>query len=236
MRQLLIFLTHNFESCFQKTLQRMQGSSNEDLDIIVLWDNNSYNNPDIVRAKLVENVRIIPTQKALTSYDTMGHALYLSYFKNNQDELRKYKYVWIIENDVYFNGNIIDFINEHNTFEYDLMVPEYGVREYNWHWTQTLGGFTTIHNIGVHAFIMRMSNPFLSTLLVNIDLSITGYVEAILPHICIEYGLSIQCFLPRLCGILTTDRDNPLLKAIKDDISNNTDLYIENKLYHPIKS
>jgi hypothetical protein len=82
---------------------------------------------------------------------------------------------------------------------------------------------------------MRFSQDLLYKLIDNIDINFSGFLEILLPHICIEYNLSIQQFLPEMCGILTTDNNLPLLKLIRDDIKNNTNLYIENKIYHPIK-
>ena len=69
----------------------------------------------------------------------------------------------------------------------------------------------------------------------NLDKAYFGYLEALLPHICIEKNLVIQQFLPEKCGILTTNANLPLLELIKSDIINNTRKFIENKIYHPIK-
>jgi len=233
MKQLLIFLTHNFEDVFKETLEKIDASRSDDLDVIVLFDNSGNQNPDIALIEQFQNIKIVPIQKIPTSYDRLGHTLYLNYFRKNQEELNKYDYVWIIENDVYFHGNFKTFINKHNFYKYDLMVPEYGTRATNWHWMPTLRGFTKIHNIGVMVAIMRMSKRLLATLLAEIDLSIAGYVEAVLPHICIDHNFSIQCFLPELCGVITTNKNHPLLKVIKSDIANKTELFIEKKYTIP---
>jgi hypothetical protein len=104
-----------------------------------------------------------------------------------------------------------------------------------WCWTKTLKGFRNIYNIGVLAVIMRFSQNFLSMLINTLDKTYFGYLESILPHICIENNLSIQQFLPETCGILTTNNNLPLMELIKKDIKENTRKYIENKIYHPIK-
>lgn len=82
---------------------------------------------------------------------------------------------------------------------------------------------------------MRFSRLFLLTLIDNIDKTYFGYLEALLPHICIENNLVIHQFLPETCGILTTNANLPLMELIKSDIINNTRKFIENKIYHPIK-
>ena len=82
---------------------------------------------------------------------------------------------------------------------------------------------------------MRFSQNFLLKLIDTINKNYFGYLEALLPHICIENNLSIQQFLPEMCGILTTDNSLPLMILIKKDIKENTKKYIENKIYHPIK-
>jgi hypothetical protein len=82
---------------------------------------------------------------------------------------------------------------------------------------------------------MRFSQKFLKTLIDTIDKKYFGFLEAILPHICIENNLSIQQFLPEMCGILTTDNNMNLLEVIKKDIIENKRNFIENRIYHPIK-
>ena len=36
--------------------------------------------------------------------------MYINYFKQNYNDIKKYKYIWIIENDVYFKDSFINFI------------------------------------------------------------------------------------------------------------------------------
>ena len=56
-----------------------------------------------------------------------------------------------------------------------------------------------------------------------------------MPNICLENNLSIQQFLPELCGILTTQKNLPVMNLIIQDIVNKTNYFIEDKIYHPIK-
>ena len=198
-----------------------------------LFDNHHHYDTSI-DSKL-QNIQIIKINRINTSYDQKGHSMYINYFKNNYHEIDKYEYIWIIENDVYYMNSLIEFIDIHKIYQNDLFVSEYGVRSRSWPWTNTLHGFNKKYNIGVLAVIMRFSRLFLLTLLDNLDKTYFGYLEALLPHICIENNLVIQQFLPEKCGILTTNANLPLLELIKSDIINNTRKFIENKIYHPIK-
>lgn len=231
---LIIFLTHNFNKIFLETLLKLNYTTdNEKYKIIVLFDNKNTYNKDI--DIILSNITIIPINLIKTSYDLYGHTMYINYFKNNYNEIKKYDYIWIIENDVYYPNSIIEFIYTHDIYKYDLLVSEYGLRSPKWPHTLSLKGFKNIYNIGILGVIMRLSQNLLLKLIDNIDKEYFGYMETILPHICIENHLSIHQFLPEKCGILTTDNNLSLLNLIKEDILNNTKKYIENKIYHPIK-
>jgi hypothetical protein len=201
----IIFITHNFKKEFIKTLLKIDKHKNvHNYDVIVLFDSkNTYNN---VIDSYFHNIKIIKINKIHSSYDNLGHTLYINYFKQNYSSIEKYNYIWLIENDVYYPSNFIDFVETHDVYNYDLLVSEYGTRELTWCWTRTLKGFNQVHNIGVLAVIMRMSSKMLSSLIQHIDVDYFGYLEAILPHICIHHNYTIQQFLPEMCGILTTGR------------------------------
>ncbi len=229
---LIIFLTHHFNDIFLNTLKKINNTYT-DSDVIVLFDNDK--NYDITINDILPNIKIFKINRIQTSYDRLGHSMYINFFRNNQQLLNQYKYFWIIENDVYFPENLKIFIDKHSIYNYDLLVPEYGCRDVSWGWIQSLYGFKKTFDIGVLAVIMRMSSKLMSLLINSIDIIYSGYIEAILPHICIDNNLSIQQFLPELCGVLTTDNNNPIIKLIKQDIINNTKNIIEYKIYHPIK-
>lgn len=230
----IIFLTHNFQKEFLNTLKKIDEDPDvTNFEVIVLFDKNCQydNNVNL----LFKNIKIVKIHRITTTYDYAGHTMYINYFKKNYHTIYKYNYIWVIENDVYFPDCFLKFINIHKVYNYDLLVSEYGTRSLNWDWTKTLKGFTNVYNIGVLAVIMRFSREFLYKLIDTIDDKYFGFLEAILPHICLENKLSIQQFLPEMCGILTVDKNLPLLQLIKDDIENNTKKYIEYKIYHPIK-
>jgi hypothetical protein len=161
--------------------------------------------------------------------------MYINYFRTNKTEINKYDYIWIVENDVYFPTSFKVFIDKYRNYEYDLLVSEYGLRDKGWMWTNTLRGFSKVQPVGVLAVIARFSQRFFINLIEYIDVKYYGYLEAVLPHICVEYNFSIQQFLPEMCGILTTNPGLPLLRLIKEDIINKRRNFIEDKIYHPIK-
>jgi len=232
MKNLLIFLTHNFTPIFKKTLSQMNNKY-DDLDVTILFDNAHSYDSEIENE--LNNIKIIKIDKINTSYDNYGHSMYIHYFRQNPTLIDNYNFIWIIENDVYYPISIKNFIDKYNSYSYDLLVPEYGLRDVNWHWTYSLRGFRSIQNIGVLAVIMRFSNKLLKNLIDNIDIHYFGFIEAILPHICIDNNYSIQQFLPEMCGILTTKNNDTMLELIKKDITNNTWNFIEYKIYHPVK-
>jgi len=226
---LLVFLTHNFNNEFLNTLSKVD-SLFTDLTAIVLCDSSA----DIPAINL-KNIAILPTDKCKTSYDRLGHSMVINYFRTNRDSIDKYKYIWIVENDVYYPNSFKQFIDRYNDYEYDLLVPEYGLRAKGWMWTASLTGFTNTSSIGVLAVVLRFSSRLLAHLVDNIDKNYSGYFEAILPHICLEYGFSLQQFFPEMCGVLTTDNGHPMLRFLKMDIINKTRNFIQDKIYHPIK-
>jgi hypothetical protein len=232
--QLIIFLTHNFSEVFVNTLVKINNTVDiNNYKIIILFDKD--NNYDNIIVDNLKNIEIIEINKIQTSYDALGHSMYINYFRNNYNEIQKYDYIWVIENDVYYPNSFIDFINIHNSFNHDLLVSEYGVRSSYWYWANNLHGFKNKYNIGSFAFIIRFSQKFMLKLIDTIDKTYFGYLEIILPHICIENNLSIQQFQPDTCGIVSTDNDIPLMEIIRNEIKENKRKYIQNKIYHPIK-
>lgn len=225
--ELVIFITHNFLPNFIHQLQ--QFDNDNDRQIIVLYD--SINLPINVKFKYIE---IIPMQRINSTYDNTGHTMYISFFRQNEYILSQFKNIWIIENDVHFQCGIDYFIRKHKDYNYDVLVPEYGLRCENWYHTKTLRGFEHVSNIGVLMPLIRFSNKFLSHLIQNIDKNYFGFMEAIIPHICIKYNYTIATFLPDLLGVMNV-YGGPLIELIKKDIVNNTEYVIEDKVYHPIK-
>ena len=231
-KNLILFLTHNFNKIFVNTLEKINNIYN-DSDVIVLFDSSKTYDEKLMQH--LNNIKIIKINRIQTSYDNLGHSMYINYLGNNPEILNNYKYFWIIENDVYYPKSFKYFIEQHDIFENDLFVSEYGTRSNKWTRINSLKGFTNIHNIGILAVMMRLSSRLMKLLILTIDKKFKGYLETILPHLCIEHNLVIQQFMPELCGILTTNNKNPFLKLIEYDILNKKSMFIENKIYHPIK-
>ena len=226
--ELVIFLTHNFPNNFISQLKKIDRKYN-DREIIILYDNDT-----LPTKKYFSHIKIIPNKKIKSSYDNKGHTLYLSFFKQNYETISKFKYFWIIENDVHFQCGIDYFIDKHKHYNNDVLVPEYGLRDISWCHTKSLVGFEDINYIGILGVVMRFSKNFLTNLINNIDKTYFGYMEAIIPHICKKYNFDINKFLPELLGIMNTYGGSGI-ELVKKDIINNTSYIIENKIYHPIK-
>ena len=231
-KNLILFLTHNFNKIFVNTLEKINNIYN-DSDVIVLFDSSKTYDEKLMQH--LNNIKIIKINRIQTSYDNLGHSMYINYLGNNPEILNNYKYFWIIENDVYYPKSFKYFIEQHDIFENDLFVSEYGTRSNKWTRLNSLKGFTHIYHIGILAVIMRLSFKLMKLLILTIDKKFKGYLETILPHLCVEHNLVIQQFMPELCGILTTNNKNPFLKLIEYDILNKQNMFLENKIYHPIK-
>ena len=221
-KNLLLFLTHDFKPVFLETLKR-NDKFYKHLEIIVLFDNTK--NYDETIDKMLNHIKIIKVDKDKTSYDQMGHAMYITYFKNNRLLINNYDFFWIIENDVYFPEEYDYLIDKHRLFDTDLLVTQNGCRWEFWYHKDEICGFKNKQNIGVYAFIMRFSKKFLTVLIHNVDIKYYGYLEALLPNLCIEENLSISQFMPCLCGLLSTDNESPFLKLIERDILEGTREY-----------
>jgi hypothetical protein len=234
MKTLVLFLTHNFNKFFLQSLDLF----NNTIDCVkyeckVLLDDNENNCHDTAILNSFPNIEILPISRINSSYDTIGHSLYLNYFKKNLLDLDKYESIWVIENDVYFHGYLSEFIKIHECYAHDLLVAEYGLRRPEWEGFRNLKPLIAAE--GVLGVIMRFKPRLMKELVLGIDSKYIGFMEAILPQICRSCGFTIGQFLPELCGVLTTDKKNPLIKLIERDLINSTTEYIEVKLYHPIK-
>lgn len=223
MKELYIFITHHFEEPFLSFIKDFPHHN-----CIILYDDNCKSYSEFPNIK----IPVVKIERIPTSYDQFGHSMYISFLRQNPSLVKKYDYIWVIENDVYVPSKIDGnktFMDMHNIYEYDLMVPEYGLRKLDWCWFRTLRGFTDIKPVGITGVIMRLSRRLIQKLLF-IDKDFSGYIEAVFPPLCDKYGFSIQCFIPEYIGKVTTDREDSLLRQIMK----NPELR-EEKLYHPFK-
>lgn len=230
MKSLVIFLTHNFKPIFRQTLSRLQSSLGDSMDAIILMDSTAD-----LPSDLEISIPIVKSNRYPSSFDPLGqaHNFYLDFFKNN-NLLDSYDYIWVLENDVYYHGNIREFFDIHENFEYDLLVPEYGLRHKDWCWLNGTQGIKEIEPIGVTAVIYRCSSKLMKFIVENVNSNIKGHMEVIIPHICIENKFTIQQFIPdHMCSVRTYK--TPLIDLVEKDLIEKTDKFVQNKLYHPIK-
>ena len=91
----IILLTHNFKDIFINALLKIDNDSNiNNFKVIILFDNKHEYDNDINNK--FKNISIIKTDRVNTSYDNLGHSMYINYFKNNYDSIKNYRYIWII--------------------------------------------------------------------------------------------------------------------------------------------
>lgn len=230
MKSLIVFLTHNFKPIFRQTLSRLESSLDSTMDSIILMDSSAE-----LPADLKINIPIVQSRRYPSSFDPLGqaHNFYLDFFKDNK-VLGSYDYIWILENDVYYHGNIREFFDIHEKFDYDLLVPEYGLRHKDWCWLNGTQGIRNIQPIGATAVIYRTTSKFMEFVVNNANTNIKGHMEVTLPHMCIENGFSIQQFIPdHMCSVRTYK--TPMIDLVERDLIENTNNFVGKKLYHPIK-
>lgn len=231
MRSLVVFLAHDFKPFFRHTLSRLDASLDESTDAMILLDSSKEIPHDLILGK----IGIVKSLRHPSPFDPIGqaHNFYLDFFRKNPEILDSYDHFWILENDVYYHGNIKEFFDIHADYDHDLLVPEYGLRHKDWCWLNGTEGIR-VTPTGVTAVIYRSSVRLMRFIVENVNSRIKGHMEVILPHICTENEFSIQQFVPDHVGPVNTFM-SPLIDLVEKDLTESTQRYIQNKLYHPIK-
>jgi hypothetical protein len=232
-KSLVIFLTHNFRPIFSKTLIEFDLTIDDRIGSVVLFDAKSSYPCDIE----LKNIKIEKVETNLRLYDsvTRAHNFTIEYLNKNPNLMEEFDYFWVVENDVYYHGSFRSFIDIHDKYEYDLLVPEFGLRPLNWGWPGAMKGISNSSQIGVTAVIHRLSKKLINILVPGIiNGTFSGHLESLLPHLCIERNMNIQQFIPNYYCSVNTFRSK-FIGLIESDIINKTNIYIENKLYHPVK-
>lgn len=231
MKSLVVFLTHDFKPIFRETLRKLELSLDNSMDAVVLFDSSKQIPEDINLGKIA----LHKCFRRPSPFDPIGqaHNFYLDFFRKNPLFIESYDYIWILENDVYYHGNIREFFDIHAQYAQDLLVPEFGLRHKNWCWLNNTKGMN-IQPIGVTAVIYRCSCRMMRLLVGNANDSIVGHMEVVLPHLCLDQNFTIQQFIPDHMSCVNTFR-SPMIDLIESDIKNKTSFHIQNKLYHPIK-
>ena len=258
-KNLFIFITHTFNRVLLDNIK----SINEG-DIIVLFDESAkpaqkYELLNDEDKGIVDGTNVIwqKINKNMT-YDTDkygggGHTMYIEYLRHNNHCFNEYEYIWILENDVFYFGDINNFIKGHEERQVDVLIPQMGGRGIpafgeKWIWEDTLSdNLKELYEYkGVLAYCARYSSKYLAFIVNNIEKEFKGFFEAITPIICKKYGFSIETFNRNQLGhigIHETDYiKNILYKIIKKEMQGvdpMTVLLLEgeakNRLHHPVK-
>jgi hypothetical protein len=166
-----------------------------------------------------------------SGYRAEAHIIAITDFIN-----KEFKYLWLIEYDVYWEGNIKQIFKSCDNIECDFLTKggddRYFVRTTmnspNWCWWGGL--FGEISNIpiilrqGCFFPVNRFSNNMIDGIKEQLNRS-TGFCEVYFPSLCVYYGLSYKTFPKNIFGEFCFQ---PQI-----DIHNNIEI---NKLYHPLKS
>jgi hypothetical protein len=232
MRQIVFFLTHNFKPLFRRTLSLVDSNMPPEYDAMVLLDDRHEAPQDLG----LNRIPIAKCRRHPSPFDPLGqaHNFYVDMISRNPSILESYDHFWVVENDVYFHGSMVDFFRAHDPFDTDLLVPEYGQRDPRWCWLNSAKGIA-VTPCGVTAVIYRASRRLMEALIGSISEGVSAHMEVILPHICMRDGMSVRQFVPDLVSVCNTYR-SPLLDLIEKDLSEGTSRHIQRKLYHPVKS
>lgn len=202
------------------------------MDAVVLFDSSKQ----IPHGLDLGRISIQKSDRHPSPFDPIGqaHNFYLDFFRKNPDVLDRHDYVWVLENDVYYHGNIREFFEIHSSYDHDLLVPEFGLRNAGWCWLNGTRGIKDVRPIGATAVIYRASSGLMRFVVDKVNSEIVGHMEVVLPHICLEHGFSIQQFIPdHMCSVNTFR--SPFLDLIERDVLEGSERYAQKKLYHPVK-
>lgn len=225
-------LTHDFKPAFRKTISNLDSHSAGRYECSILMDDRSSVPEDLVLSRVL----IKPCKRHPSKFDPLGqaHNFYIDAISSDKGILDRYPYFWIFENDAYYHGNVVEFMETHDRFDSDLLVPEYGLRDPNWCWISSAEGMTAEAK-GVTAVAYRASSKFMRQLIESMESGISAHMEILLPSICKKFKMTLDQFIPDTVGICNTF-GNPLMELLEEEIRNGSTRYAQKKLYHPVKS
>jgi hypothetical protein len=231
MKSIVLFLSHDFKPAFRQTLTRFESSLGSDFDAKILFDD-SKQVPDDLNLGRIELRKM---NRHPSPFDPLGqaHNFYLDFLSENRSLLDSYDYFWILENDVYYHGNIREFFDIHAEYDQDLLAPEIGLRHKGWCWLNGTRGID-ISPMGATLVFYRASARLMRFMVDNINSDVVAHMEVAVPHICSKQGFTMQQFVPDHISMINTFR-SPLMDFIEQDIKQGTERYIQKKMYHPIK-
>jgi hypothetical protein len=106
--------------------------------------------------------------------------------------------LWLVEDDVYFDGGWSEFHDSFDTSDADLLATDVRTRlqSPDWHWWNTLGkdGLAAAPETGVAALLplVRFSRPAAQAVLDGMASQWAGHPEALIPTLVSEAGLKIE--------------------------------------------
>jgi len=226
MREIVFFLTHDFKPVFRRTLSSVD-SAPDGRTVEVLLDDR-YDPPEDLN---LGRTSIVKLHRHPSPFDPLGqaHNFYLDRLKANPEILESHDRFWVVENDVYFHGNMSEFFDAHAYHNADLLVPEFGCRPRNWCWLKP-----GQEPCGVTAVIYRASQRLMRLIVERVASGASSHMEVMLADACRSSGMSVMQFIPDLLSFCNTF-GSPFERLIKQDISSGGSGYIQRKLYHPVK-
>lgn len=232
MPNMVFLLTHDFKPAFRRTLRHLDSHEGGRYEVSVLLDDRSEVPGDLG----LKRTTVVPCKRRPSPFDPLGqaHNFYLDLIASDLSMLGKYERFWIFENDAYFHGNPVDFMEAHDRFDDDLLVPEFGLRDPKWQWLASAKGIEPQPK-GVTAVAYRASSRLMGAILECMSGGVKAHMEVLLPHLCHAKDMKVSQFIPDLVGCCNTFW-TPLVALIEEDVRNGTSKYVQRKLYHPVKS
>lgn len=232
MPNMVFLLTHDFKPAFRRTLRHLDAHEGGRYETKVLMDDRSQVPEDLN----LQKATILPCRRHPSPFDPLGqaHNFYLDLIASDTSMLGKYDYFWIFENDAYFHGDVVEFMETHDRFDEDLLVPEFGLRDPGWCWLSSAKGISPQPK-GVTAVAYRASSRFMGAVLEWTSSGVEAHMEVLLPHLCHSKALSVSQFIPDFVGCCNTFW-SPFVGLVEEDLKNGTSRYVQRKLYHPVKS
>lgn len=228
----VFLLTHDFKPAFRKTLRDLDRHEGGKYEVEVLLDdrNEAPRDLNLIRAGVTK------CRRRPSPFDPLGqaHNFYVDILGSDKSILDRYERFWIFENDVYFHGNIVEFMEAHDGFEHDLLVPEMGLRDPNWCWLSSAKGITPAGR-GVTAVAYRASSRFMGGVLEWISSGVEAHMEVLFAHLCHSKAMEASQFIPDLVGCCNTF-STPLSELIESEVRDGSFRHLQRKLYHPVKA
>lgn len=232
MSSKVFFLTHDFKPAFRRTLLRLDSRDGSKYEAEVLLDDRS----EIPRDLELKRIKVTKCRRHPSPFDPLGqaHNFYLDLIDSDRSILDGHEFFWVFENDVYFNGELAEFMDAHEAFDDDLLVPELGRRDPKWCWLSSAKGIVT-RPVGVTAVAYRASSRLMRGVLEWNSSGVEAHMEVLLPHLCYSKAMTASQFIPDLLGCCNTF-PTPLSELIESEVKAGSSRFLQKKLYHPVKA